>query len=83
MYAPRPWAHLRAILGGYFWKQCPRCGRWFAGYETRGSIPAPGRSDFLLTCCPPDVIPMPVPSKPDPALPNEAGKLPRQETGES
>jgi hypothetical protein len=58
MYAPRPWAKFRALLGGYFWTECPRCGRWFAGYETRGSVPKRGGlpGEGLLTCCPPDQL---------------------------
>lgn len=33
MIRPRFLAHLRAVLGGYFWLPCPICGKHFAGFE--------------------------------------------------
>ena len=34
----RPVRWLRALLGGYFWKRCERCGHGFAGFEWDGAL---------------------------------------------
>lgn len=52
MRLPRWFARIVAALLGYFWLPCPRCGRMFAGFEYRGSIPN-DRGCFSVTCCPP------------------------------
>jgi hypothetical protein len=31
----RPWARLRAKLGGYFWLPCLHCGRMHGGHEVK------------------------------------------------
>jgi hypothetical protein len=49
----RPWARLRAFLGGYFWMPCPVCDRMFGGHEDGGILLGKGHTD-KMTCtrCP-------------------------------
>lgn len=43
---PRRWlAHLRAIIGGYFWLPCPVCGQMFGGHEA-----GPMQQDGKVVC---------------------------------
>lgn len=35
-------ARLRALIGGYFWTDCPLCGISFGGHEWRGSSTVDG-----------------------------------------
>lgn len=42
-----------AGLTGLFWAPCPRCGRFFGGHESAGSIPNPERGPgFHRATCP-------------------------------
>ena len=55
-YVPR-WAHhVWAVLLGYFWHECPRCGRHFGGHEIKGMLVTAVRDggkeiDAKATCC--------------------------------
>lgn len=37
-FKPRWLAYLRALFCGYFWMQCPLCGKNFGGFESEGSL---------------------------------------------
>jgi hypothetical protein len=57
---PRWLHHIYALLGGYFWKPCPLCGRPFGGHQwrDRGGLssctPSGERGKFVGIC--PDCI---------------------------
>lgn len=36
---------------GFFWTPCMRCGKWFGGHESVGSVMVDERKG-VLTCCP-------------------------------
>lgn len=58
----RTWNRIRAVVGGYFWRPCPCCFRFFGGHEWadggghNGSIPDPDAPDSAgfrsVTICP-------------------------------
>ena len=50
-----PFRAFAAWAGGYFWLDCPRCGRMFAGYEVgKGDVPTsePGINRVTCKWCP-------------------------------
>ena len=48
---PRWLAWLRAMVTGYFWLDCPTCGRFFAGFESGGPASYHGGGIFTVGCC--------------------------------
>lgn len=54
MRLPRRLHHCYAFLAGYFWTNCPRCGRMFGGHEEHGGTDwgGEGTPNVGLVCCP-------------------------------
>lgn len=42
-------SYLYALINGYFWRACPRCGNMFGGHQCKGSIVI--GTQTWATCC--------------------------------
>ncbi len=61
MRIPRFLVRIYAFMFGYFWEQCPRCGKMFAGFEGNFTIYTHFDERGMVTqglsaCCPEKAI---------------------------